>query len=105
MPERWLTYQQMGELFGMSPEAARQRARRLGWRTQPGNDGRTLVLVPPETDVQPRSRPAVQTPDQTPGQPVEQTGDGNALAELLRAEIERADAATQRAAKAEGEAA
>jgi hypothetical protein len=42
----WQTYAQAGERFGVSAEAVRLRARRLGWRTQPGNDGRTLVLVP-----------------------------------------------------------
>jgi hypothetical protein len=47
----WLTYAQAGERFGMSPEAARQRARRMRWRTQPGNDGPTLVLVPDSTAV------------------------------------------------------
>jgi hypothetical protein len=34
----WLTYAQIGEQFGMSPEAVRQRARRLRWRTQPGTE-------------------------------------------------------------------
>ena len=75
MPEQWLTYQQAGELLGMSSEAARQRARRLGWRHQPGNDGRTLILVPDQPDVPPRVRPGAQTPVQTgvqtPGQAAE----------------------------------
>jgi hypothetical protein len=34
----WLTYAQASERFGVSAEAVRLRARRLGWRTQPGND-------------------------------------------------------------------
>ena len=51
MPD-WLTYAQAGERFGVSAEAVRLRARRLGWRTQPCNDGRTLVLVPEDADVQ-----------------------------------------------------
>jgi hypothetical protein len=42
MPETWLTYAQAGEHFDMSAEAARLRARRLGWRTRPSNNGRTL---------------------------------------------------------------
>ena len=55
MPE-WLTYAQAGARFGMSADAVRMRARRLGWRTQPGNDGRALVLVPDDIEVQPRER-------------------------------------------------
>jgi hypothetical protein len=66
MAERWLTYQQAGDALGMTAEAARQRARRLGWRTQPGNEGRTLVLVPDGVEVRPR-RPAVQPPVQPAG--------------------------------------
>lgn len=79
--DKWLTYQQGGELFGMSAEAFRQRARREGWRTQPGNDGRTLVLVPDGAAVRPRVRPTEQSvaqtpehlPGQTPVQPAVQT--------------------------------
>jgi hypothetical protein len=59
MPEQWLTYAAAGRLLGTSVEAARQRARRLGWRTQPGNDGRTLVLVPDQPDVHPVGQPPV----------------------------------------------
>jgi hypothetical protein len=70
--DRWLTHQQGDELFGMSAEAFRQSARREGWRTQPGNEGRTLVLVPDGTAVRPRVRPpgqpVAQTPEQSPGQ-------------------------------------
>jgi hypothetical protein len=42
----WLTYAQAGERLGMSAEAIRSRARRAGWRTMPGNDGKALVLIP-----------------------------------------------------------
>jgi hypothetical protein len=114
MAERWLTYQQAGEALGMSAEAVRQRARRLGWRTQPGNEGRTLVLLPDGTAVRPRVRPTVQTPEQagqtagqTPVQPAGQTGEANRLAEVLREELERqrerADRAEARAERAEAE--
>jgi hypothetical protein len=41
----WLTYAAAGERFGLSADAVRMRAKRLGWRTQPGNDGRTLVWI------------------------------------------------------------
>lgn len=86
MAERWLTYQQAGDALGMTAEAVRQRARRLGWRTQPGNEGRALVLVPDGVEVRPRVRPAVQ--------PAGQLGEAADLAELRK-----------RAAKAEGESA
>ena len=62
----WLTYAQAGERLGLSPEAVRHRARRSGWRTQPGNDGRTLVLVP--DDIEP-----VRTPDRTPVRTADRT--------------------------------
>ncbi len=98
MAEQWLTYQQAGALLGMTAEAARQRARRLKWRTQPGNDGKALVLVPPDqSGVRPRVRPAVQP------------------AAILRDELDHerarreaaqaaAAGAMERAARAEGEA-
>ncbi len=80
MPERWLTDQQMGDLFGMSAEAARHRARRLGWRTQPNNEGWMLVLVPERAEAQP-----CKTED-TPDQSGVQTGDHGALAALFHTE-------------------
>ena len=40
-----LTYIQLGERLGISPEAARQKALRGRWRRIPGNDGKTLVEV------------------------------------------------------------
>ena len=40
-----LTYIQLGERFGISPEAARQKAIRGRWKRIPGNDGKTLVEV------------------------------------------------------------
>jgi hypothetical protein len=101
MAEQWRTYQQAGDLLGMSSEAARQRARRLKWRTQRGNDGRTLVLVPEVPGVRPRIPPAVQTPGQTPVQPPGQTGDDNALAALFREHLEQAEAAAAERARAE----
>jgi hypothetical protein len=97
MAEQWRTYQQAGDLLGMSSEAARQRARRLKWRTQRGNDGRTLVLVPEVPGVRPRIPPAVQTPVRPPGQ----TGDDNALAALFREHLEQAEAAAAERARAE----
>ena len=86
MPD-WLTYAQIGARFGMSAEAARLRARRFGWRMQPGNDGRTLVLVPDDAAVQ--LRPPVRPPGRT--------GETARLAALLAEERGRAERADRRA--------
>ena len=57
---RWLTFAQAGAELGLSAEATRSRARRAGWRTMPGNDGRTLVMIPEELAIEarPAGRPA-----------------------------------------------
>ena len=118
--EQWVTYQQGGEMFGMSAEAFRQRARRERWRTQPANDGKTLVLLPDDAAVRPRVRTPVQEgpkPGPTPAQTAEYAWMINSLAALLkeqhqereklhtewRAERERADV-LQTAVVAEKEA-
>lgn len=55
----WLTFAAAAERFGIGADAVRMRAKRLGWRTMPGIDGRTLVWVegtaperPPEREEQ-----------------------------------------------------
>jgi hypothetical protein len=59
----WLTYAEAGDRLGITPEAARSRAKRLGWRRQLGNDGRALVWAaleprpPGDQPVTPRSPP------------------------------------------------
>lgn len=40
-----LTYRALGKRLGLSPDAARMRAKRRLWRVEPGNDGRAVVLV------------------------------------------------------------
>lgn len=65
--ERWLTYAEAGDLLGISPEAARQLARRRKWpRRTPNEHGAAArILVPSEQGergtVRPveRLRPAV----------------------------------------------
>jgi hypothetical protein len=66
---RWLTYREAARALGMSPESLRARARREHWRKTLGNDGKALVLVPPDTacipaasreDEPPASRPVVR---------------------------------------------
>ena len=96
----WLTYQQTGERLGISSEAARQRARRLRWRHQRGNDGRTLIQLPeseePTAPVHLAVQTGVQPPVQTPVQPVGQpTGEAVVLRELvdvLRTQLAKVEA-------------
>ncbi len=68
--QEWLTYVELAERFGSSPEAMRQRSLRGQWRRQSNNDGKTIVLVP--DDVQFRTRKKKlrtnNTGDQTPKQ-------------------------------------
>lgn len=45
MSEQWLTYPQLAQLWAMSPEAARTRARRGRYQRRVGNDGQAEVLV------------------------------------------------------------
>ena len=52
-----MTYEQAGELLGLSAEAVRKRSRRLGWRIQSGNEGKALVLVPDGAELRPPGRP------------------------------------------------
>jgi hypothetical protein len=42
----WLTYASLAERLGVEVASAQRRALRARWTRQPGNDGRTLVLVP-----------------------------------------------------------
>jgi hypothetical protein len=84
--EQWVTYQQGGEMFGMTAEAFRQRARRERWRTQPANDGKTLVLLPDGAAVRPRVRTGAQEGSrygQPPAQTAEHTRTISDLAALL----------------------
>jgi chromosome segregation protein len=107
MTDRWLTYEEAGQLFGLSAEAIRKRARRLGWRIQIGNDNqtKTRILVPDGAELRPAGPP--------PGDRVKDRPDGRAddpqalgaLADALRQEREARQAAEAAAARAEGEAA
>jgi hypothetical protein len=65
MSDEWLTYSEIGARLGLNPEAARTRVRRAGWRTQPGNDGRTRVLVPDRALQNPVDRPGQDRPNGT----------------------------------------
>jgi hypothetical protein len=80
MPEEWLTYRDIGARLGLNVEAVRTRVRRAGWRTQPGNDGRTRVLVPVEVFVEPVRPDEDRVNDQA-----DRTGDLTGLVALLTA--------------------
>ena len=94
MSEVWLTYAQAGERFGLTSDAMRMRARRLGWRSQPRNDGCTLILVPDDTTIQPRAL----SPDGSSAHATERTAEQSEVIERFLDQIEAADA---RAASAE----
>jgi hypothetical protein len=65
----WLSYAEVADRLGVTPEAARSRAKRLGWRRQLGNDGKALVWAaleprpPGDGPVTPRSPPARKAVD------------------------------------------
>src|SRR4051794_14986583 len=59
----WLTYVELGDRLGITPDAARQKAIRGRWRKQKGNDGKARVLV----EAQVLSEPSIRTrPDNHP---------------------------------------
>jgi hypothetical protein len=103
-----LTYAELGERIGKTPEGARMLARRRRWQIVEGNDKKKRVLIDEaHLVVRPTGRP--------PGQPPEQPGAVNGLdqehrerLQALRDALEqRTDsllAMTERAARAEGEA-
>jgi chromosome segregation ATPase len=86
---KWMTYAELGELIGGTPEAGRQLALRLKLRKQIGNeDKRVRVWVDDETVTRRNTRPtSVQTPVEDPAHtPVQQdgqTGEINALRKHL----------------------
>jgi type IV secretory pathway TrbL component len=93
----WLSYTEAGERLGMSAEAVRTKARRAGWRRMPGNDGRTLVLVPGGADEQPPGRtPAHGALIETLREAIALLGE-QLQAERSRADSDRAEIAAGRA--------
>jgi hypothetical protein len=81
MEPEWLTYAEVADRLGVTPEAARSRAKCSGWRRQSGNDGRALVLVALE------SRP----PDDRPVAARSATGykaDNAAVVKALEAHVQ-----------------
>jgi uncharacterized protein YjcR len=46
--KQWMTYAQLAERLGVTPDAIRHRSRKEGWQRQEGNDGKIRVLIDPE---------------------------------------------------------
>jgi hypothetical protein len=46
----WMTYVELSQLHGTTPQNARQHALRVNWDIKYGDDGRVLVKVPTEVD-------------------------------------------------------
>ncbi len=61
MAERWLTFAELAEMFGVSPAAARQRVIRRNWPRRPGNDRKVQVLVPDDVNLDTNTRIDRQT--------------------------------------------
>lgn len=59
MEHIFLTYDQAAERLGIKPDSVRRRARSRKWPRRQGNDGRTMVGIPPD----------VLAPDNPPGPP------------------------------------
>jgi hypothetical protein len=76
-----LTYSELGERLGSSPEAARSLARRLRLLRKPGNDGKVRVIVD-LAEIQ--YKPA---PTRSPGRPHPDADALNTRIEQLQAEL------------------
>jgi hypothetical protein len=98
-----LTYAELGERIGKSPEGARMLARRRRWQIVRGNDGKAAVLVDEaHLVVQPTGRPTGQPPEQ-PGAVNGHDQELQALREALEQRTAELLHMTARAARAEGE--
>jgi hypothetical protein len=89
-----LTYDQLAERTGRSPEGARMMARRKRWRIERGNDGKARVIVDePELVVQPPERTTGRPPGHLNGErPADHpaNGSGELVAEL-RARLDKTE--------------
>jgi predicted transcriptional regulator len=58
--KQWMTYSQIAERLGVTPDAIRHRSRKEGWQRQEGNDGKIRVLIDPEllSEIPTRNRTA-----------------------------------------------
>lgn len=106
-----LSYRELADHLGISFDAAKSRARRAKWPKIRGNDDAIRLLIPVEDLQSAEVRRHRSDTTDTPKQPVHvdtpsDTPTDTALSVLtdaLKAAHQRADEATQRAAKAEAQ--
>lgn len=96
MTEQLMTYDELAEALGKSPEAARQIVKRRRWRRTQGNDGKARISVPVEElqldqAVDPASTDAV-TPRSKPGRSQVDRPD---VSEVLTGHIKRLEGDVQ----------
>lgn len=99
---QWLTYDQVADVRGTSRDAAIRWVQRRKLRRQPGNDGRVLVLVPPNVVADagapraPQRAPLSDAPDAgdrvPPNAPPDVGEVWRAAIDALREQLVRADA-------------
>jgi predicted transcriptional regulator len=83
----WMTYDEMAEALGITPDSARRlAARNKHWPRRPGNDSRTRVGVPADRIP---DKPPVGTPDDSPDDSPEVRDDVTLIVSVLTQHIER----------------
>lgn len=88
LASRWLTYDDMAEALGITPDSARRLATRHKWARRPGNDGRALVAVPQERLDRPQEpRADVSGPDDAGEDAPEASRDARALIGYLERRV------------------
>ena len=67
--KQWMTYSQIAERLGVTPDAITHRSRKEGWQRQEGNDGKIRVLIDPEllSEIPARSGSTARIPALIPG--------------------------------------
>lgn len=108
-----LTFRDLADRLGITQGAARKRVARAGWRTFPGNDGKTRIVIPldaltaPASPVSVTPDPPVSAPSRCPSNETRETDVSTLVAALERERdrlIARLDAAEKEAREARGEA-
>lgn len=106
MSEVWMNYQQLAQHWGMSPDAARTRARRGNYQRRVGNQGQAEILVDSSAPIPKARRPRAEgqtrtiTPSDTPDKETPPADTARALEALeahvttLKGQLEKAEAAT-----------
>lgn len=103
MSEIWMTYPQLAQHWGMSPDAARTRARRGRYQRRVGNQGQAEILVDSSAPIPKARRPRAEGQTRTitpPDTPDKETPPQAALEALeghiatLKDQLAKAEAAT-----------